>query len=395
MADCIQPDYFPASYNGVFFECLVGGSEHGRRGVTGEFPFGEQTAYQDMGIKIRKYSISGRFQGPDCVSQTTALIAAVETPGPGNLIHPTRGSLTVACTDFKVKDDIVQAAGETTFDMEFVDASSFSTGIGSLPIIPGISDFITTLSTIFSDDYTPSSLLFFQNPPVQDLVVQGLNSISTQFSASLPATNNNNTVWQALTQIQNAAINEGTFSKTASVLNAVTFGFAAIDTYAANPQAKFNACKMIANDFAQSPNAAGIAGVCQEAVISLMRSLSAAYMMRAATQIVSKNLPDALNNMDIINKVLFEEQQNALEDGNDDLYIALSTFKAIAAQTLFNYAYNLPPVLSYKYPGGFPSLVVAHDIFGDAAQFQNLEERNSFNFPFALGPIVYASSSTS
>lgn len=395
MADCIQPDYFPASYNGVFFECLVGGSEHGRRGVTGEFPFGEQTAYQDMGIKIRKFSISGRFQGPECVSQTSALIAAVETPGAGNLIHPTRGSLTVACTALKVKDSIVEAAGETTFDMEFVDAGSFTTSLGSLPIIPSISDFVTTMASEFADSYTPSNLLFFQTTPVQNLAIEALNSMVTQFSIALPVTGNSNTVWQVLTQMQNATINLGTWSNTTSFLNAITFGFAAIDTYASTPQVEFDACKTIANNFAQSPNASGIAGICQEALISLMRSLSAAYMMRAATQIVSKSLQDALSNMDAVITILSEEQANALSSGNDDLYISLSIFKALAAQTLSNYAYNLPPIISYKYPGGFPSLVVAHDIFGDASQFENLENRNPFNFPFALGPVVFASSSAS
>lgn len=162
MADCIAPSYLPASYNGVFFECLIAGSEHGRRQTTGEFPFGEQTAYKDMGIKIRHFSISGRFQGPDCVTQTSALIAAVETPGPGTLIHPARGTLTVGCTALKIKDDIVQAAGETTFDMEFVDAGNFTPQLGSLPIIPSVSDFITNILNSFSDNYTPQSLMFFK-----------------------------------------------------------------------------------------------------------------------------------------------------------------------------------------------------------------------------------------
>lgn len=391
MTDCIAPLYLPANYNGVFFDCLIAGSEHGRRGVTGEFPFGEQTAFQDLGIKIRHYSVSGRYQGPDCVTQMAALINAAESPGPGKLVHPTRGNLTVSCTSLKVKDDIVSAAGETTFDMEFVDASSFTTGLGSLPSIPGISDIISAVSGSFADNYKPTGLLFFQTLPVQSVAQGMLADLAEAFYTIIPG-DASGEVWQTLAQIQAPSTNFDTWLTVAGVVNAVTFAFAAIDTYSSDAQDEYNVFLNLANKYALSASALGVAGQCQEACYSLMRSLSAAYMMRSATQIPNLSLSTALSNMDQTAAIILQEKENALALGDDDLYLSLATFQATMLRTLSQYAYNLPPTISYSYAGGIGSLVAAYDIYGDASQFEALEVQNPNNFPFALGPVIFASS---
>jgi prophage DNA circulation protein len=389
MPDCIAPDYLPAAYNGVFFEGIVAGSEHGRRGVSGEFPFGEQTAYQDMGIKIRKYSITGHFQGPDCVTQTASLISAAETPGPGTLIHPTRGVLQVACTSLKVKDELIQGAGETNFDMEFVDAGSFATGLGSLPVIPIISGILTAVLNTFASDYTPQSVPFYSKTAVQVTTTQALNALATAFYQAIPA-NSNTTVYQTLYQMQSSAINNGTWVSAPATITAIQFAFAAIDTYASTAQIEYNVLQSLANTFAQTATARGVAGTCQEAIFSAMRTMCAAYMMRAATQIIQTTLEDALTQLDAIALIILEEKKNAIATGNDDLYIALAAFQSTALQTLTNYAYNLPPIVQYSFRGGIPSLVAAHEIYGDCTQNQVLETRNPFAFPYALGPVIFA-----
>ncbi len=391
MTDCVAPLYLPASYNGVFFECIIGGSEHGRRGVAGEFPFGEQTAFQDLGIKIRHYHISGRFQGPDCVLQSAALISAVETPGPGTLVHPTRGVLTVSCITLRVRDDLLRGAGETRFEMDFVDASNFATSLGSLPIIPAITSFVSDLTDSFGNNYSPSSLLFFQKPPVQNTAQQMLTDLAEAFYQAIPA-NSSDQAWQTLAQIQASSTNYNTWLTSAGVANATTFAFTAIDVYSSDAQIEYNTCVALANKYAISSSSLGLAGICQEACYSLLRSLCAAYMMRSATQIPNLSLQTALANLDQTSTIITEELQNALSLGDDNLYIALTNFQAQMLKTLSHYAYNLPPTISYTYPGGIASLVAAYDIYGDATQFTALEAQNPNNFPFCLGPVVYASS---
>lgn len=389
MVDCIAPDYLPASYNGVFFDAMVAGSDHGRRGVTGEFPFGEKTKFQDMGIKIRKYSIKGRFQGPDCVSLTNSLIAAVETPGPGILNHPTRGVLTVSCSVLKISDDIVSGQGETNFDMDFIDASTGATNLTGLPVIPKIADIVLAVASSFLNNYNLSSVPFFQMNVVFNSAVSALTSISQSLYKSLPPLNNPDEVWQAVYQSNSYSTND-TWKSPAILSDAIQFSFAAIDVYSKDAKTEYAICQGLANSFALSATVGGNAGACQEALYSTLRVLCAAYMLRASTQIVYTTLEDALANLDAIAIIILEEMSNALALGNDDLYIALMTFQATSMQALINNAYNLPPVISYNFNGGIPSLVAAHEIYGDISQSIALEKRNPYNYAFALGPKIYA-----
>lgn len=391
MADCDNPVYLPASYNGVFFDCLIAGSEHGRRGVTGEFPFGEQTASQDMGIKLRKYSIKGRFQF-DCIIQTAALIEAIETIGPGTLVHPTRGVLQVSCASLKITDDIVQGRNETNFDADFVDAGSFNVGFGAsgLPIIAAIAPIIQIVADAFQLNYGIKSIPFFQKGFVQDTAQSALSTIATSFANVIPSISNPIDTWQTLYNVQSNAANRSITASAPTLITAIQYGYSSIDVYGRDVDTKYNTVKDLANTFAKSATMTGIAGDSQEALFSALRIMCAAYMLRSATQIISVTLEDALKKLDEIASIIAQEKSNALVTDNNDLYIALTNFEAMALQTLTNYAYNLPPIIIYPYDGGIPSLVAAHEIYGDVNQAVQLEQRNPNNWPFALGPQIHA-----
>src|SRR6187402_496026 len=102
----IGKDVVPASFKGVQFYCTEADVEGGRRGAEGEFPFGEQTAYADLGRKIRVYHLTAYFREDSHVWDSQALFVACESPGPGILVHPTRGAVMVACRSIKLSDKI-------------------------------------------------------------------------------------------------------------------------------------------------------------------------------------------------------------------------------------------------------------------------------------------------
>src|SRR5688572_1564338 len=132
-ACAIDKDVVPASFKGVSFYCTEADVEGGRRGAEGEFPFGEHTAYADLGRKIRVYHLTAYFREDNHVGDSNALFRACESPGPGMLVHPTRGAVMVACRSIKVKDSLESSAGETSAEMEFVEANiGFSGIVGTL-----------------------------------------------------------------------------------------------------------------------------------------------------------------------------------------------------------------------------------------------------------------------
>ena len=126
----IGKDVVPASFKGMGFWCTEASIEGGRRGAEGEFPFGEDTAYADLGRKIRTFNLTAVFREDDHVLDASAFFAICESPQPGILVHPTRGTHLVACRQITVSDKLEEAEGETTAELEFVEANPIGTGLG-------------------------------------------------------------------------------------------------------------------------------------------------------------------------------------------------------------------------------------------------------------------------
>lgn len=91
----LLPGLLPASFRGVGFHVPDTSSEHGRRVAEYLFPGVDGAAFDDFGLSPAVIQISGILVGDDYVAQARALQAAFERPGPGTLIHPWLGGMTV------------------------------------------------------------------------------------------------------------------------------------------------------------------------------------------------------------------------------------------------------------------------------------------------------------
>ncbi|MEP9372620.1 DNA circularization N-terminal domain-containing protein [Mesorhizobium sp. KR1-2] len=85
----------PASFRGVSFGVLGAQKEFGRRVITHEFPLRDQPFHEDMGRHPRAFNIDAFLVGADVVARARRLEAALEQKGPGLLVHPYYGALTV------------------------------------------------------------------------------------------------------------------------------------------------------------------------------------------------------------------------------------------------------------------------------------------------------------
>lgn len=90
-----------ARFRNVPFVSLGGESSFGRRNELHEYPLRDLPWAEDIGRATRRYRVFGFVVGDDVIAQRDILIAALETEGPGELIHPTLGSLYVSLMDFR------------------------------------------------------------------------------------------------------------------------------------------------------------------------------------------------------------------------------------------------------------------------------------------------------
>lgn len=387
---CYTPLYLPASFKGVPFLAEEVTSEHGRRGAEGEFPFSENTAYADLGRKIRRYTLKGRYMNNAHIASAATLIAVCESPGPGLLIHPTRGALTVACVKLSVTDDPLNEQGITHLDMEFVEANIIATGlsIGASLFGLGTDLLFGALADAFHDNYDLDKVRYYRVQDVQSSVSNSMDAIRIEFSKNIAGTDVNKN-WSALatmdgyvtdpSRIRGSTATFRAFKNASMTLSNVSHG-----------QSKYDSFKNIVNNTAIVSTLPEEAGTAENAVYSMVRTMAASFMVKAALEMSDTTIDQSLARYDEIVAVIAQELSNARATCEDDVYIELSNFATDAKKALLQKAYGLPALIEYNFHGGVPSLLAAYDIFNDAKRFKEIEDRNPGQVPWHMGPSIIA-----
>lgn len=120
MADW-RDDLRSGSFRGVAFFLTSHEYSSGRRKVDHEFPSKEQSNSEDIGRSIRRFRLDMYVLGDDYFEKRDALIEALETEGPGELVHPYLGAKLVQVGGFGVTED-VREGRIARFNVEFVEA---------------------------------------------------------------------------------------------------------------------------------------------------------------------------------------------------------------------------------------------------------------------------------
>jgi len=119
-----RDDYRPGAFRGVPFHLKSSSSTGGRRTVLNEFPLRDEPMTEDMGRRARKFQLSMTVIGPDYMAQRDRLIEALETAGPGTLMHPFRGELLVAVIDDYSCEESTEQGGLARISVTFVEAGA-------------------------------------------------------------------------------------------------------------------------------------------------------------------------------------------------------------------------------------------------------------------------------
>lgn len=389
---CYVPQFLPAAFKGVPFEAVDASSEHGRRGAEAEFPFSEISGYADLGRRIRRYKLKARFVENSHVADSGRLIRACESPGPGTLVHPTRGVVRAACKSIRVHDELIDGVGQTIADLEFVEANDWISGLSVAASLIGVSvtPAVAAAGGMFAAAYSIASIPFYAQAAAISVVQSAVGTIGRALSGAA-GISTDRTYWQVSRDLDAIAVSPIQSGRTETAWLGLSGGMAAIDRYATDPEAKWQAVRTVANWAAgQSMPAQSTAVQSADAVVASTRILSAAYLARTAMEIEHATLQDALRQYDAVATVLDQELAAARLACRDGLFMQLSDFAADARSKLLNRAYNLPAMVQFDFGGAVSSRVAAHEIFGDAREFASIERNNATAWPFVLGPLVTA-----
>jgi prophage DNA circulation protein len=340
-----------------------------------------------MGRRIRRYSLTARFATNDHVARAGAFVAICESPGPGLLVHPTRGAVQVGCESARVSDELLDGYGVTMVELEFVEANDFlTTAIGSVFGTP-ITSFLSTVATNFGTNFTPSTAPFYEQGVILNSAAAQLGNVATELGAVL-SVGAPQPAWAALWDVtQRAAVPVAAYD-VPGTWTAVSNALAAIDRNGG--RARYDAFKNIANGAAASSKLSPAAAVSENTLFASMRLSAAAYMARVASQTPASEMQTALERVDEINAILIEEERAAFEQCDPALHLELTQFRANTVAELTRLAFEVPARVVYHFTGPVCSHVAAYRIFGDAKRFRELELANPHQACWSMGPDILA-----
>lgn len=100
-----MPASINGSFRGVRFGLFAHSLDSGRRVVVHEFPFKDTPYVEDLGLRTRGFTLDVFVLGDDVAAQRDRLRAALEQKGPGTLVHPYLGTLTVQVESFTLTEN--------------------------------------------------------------------------------------------------------------------------------------------------------------------------------------------------------------------------------------------------------------------------------------------------
>src|SRR5262245_22675120 len=391
----IGKDVAPASFKGVQFMCTEADVEGGRRGAEGEFPFGEQTAYADLGRKIRVYHLTAKFREDNHVGDSFALFRACESPGPGILVHPTRGAVMAACRKCKLKDAIEESAGETEADLEFVEANlGFMGGFGgiigaSLSLFGIVSSGLNSASeTHFLARYRPMKVA---QPWRTDVIntAQNIVQSTVRVVEQVLDVDSSLSEWRTVVQMWETVHDDGLAAQAKNINEAEVNGFTTISEQVQDQNTKFKIFRGLANSaVTTSKLPPGIGVESEQAVLSRHRILSAIGMAEAAMGSKYPNLNEALTAKDLVLAVFKEEEDAAYYNCDNDLFLEIRKYSVSFTKAMFDLAYRLPGLVRVDFSGGIHPLMAAYAIYNDAKRHRELEEKNIVDANGRFAPLV-------
>lgn len=376
LGSCQRDVYLQASYNGVAFTAKEITSEHGRRSAIGEFPFGESTAGVDMGRKVRRYGLQARLDEDDHQARSALLIAACELPGPGILVHPTRGVLNVTCESLRVSNDVIEKQGVTEISLEFVEFNLWENGLGLVGSLLGLvlRPLLEDSSAAFTGFYSP------RNEPIylQDATFQTASDTAVAFKNGYLRTSSPDPKIAAdLRQIET----DTTLQANAAVMDElVRKGSAAISKNSSSADQKYDIFRAIANWAVSVPQTT----TSQEAIASHTRITSGAYMAQAALDREYTSIEQATVVLDSVSSIFTQEARAAYDACQNALFTEIARFSADFTRQMYRVVYGTPRKQRYDFKGRVPALVAAYSIWDDAKRAREIGTG-------LVGPIVVVS----
>lgn len=382
-----QENMQKGSFRGIPFFTTKSDGQIGRRHVVNEYPQRDEAYIEDLGLKARTFTLDCFVLGPDYMTARDALEAAFEKPGPGELIHPWRGRMTVSVTDCRPSESIDQG-GRQSWSVTFTqtgknvqpsirpDTQSLVNSAANNAVVSVENDFSET----FTIDDNPE---YVQADAIDDLNTK-MDSILSQARAMIP----DMTILPAFTAQAGGILNKAAqlMRIPTNLATQITSQINGLLGLSDSPLSAFTALTSLFGLSHQSVNRTTASRIQQNdnraAMANLMRRTAVIEAARASSTMEFDNRTEAIAVKDTIVDAIENEQYTA----SDDVFNSLSDLRVAVINDIHARANNLARLIPYTPKATMPAAVLAYYLHGDATKEAELITRNKIDHPsFVVG----------
>lgn len=385
-----------ASFRGVSFGVTSDDKEGGRRTVVHEFPMRDEVYVEDLGAASTRFTVQAFVLGSDYMDQRDALEKALTEPGPGTLIHPWYGEITVSqFAPYKVKHT-AQDGGMCVFTLSFARDAEPSAPSSAVNTQVRALDKSGMAGLMSCSAFDAAFSVAGQTSHVVEQAYQAVTSAVTRVQAVLGGDIN---------QIAGliGATSGYDFLSMASVGQSIWNSFQSMGSASGKSEARLAAdwqkvaAQEVAASVAENSGATRTRIAANEtAVNTFVRRIAVVESARSMAQAVPESRAQARELregfMDALDAVLVEEGGVASVSASapvsasassqpGELYTALVETRAATLAVLAEAARSAPEVISYTPAAVLPSLALCYSLSGDIALDADLVTRNGVIHP--------------
>lgn len=379
-----QENYRRGSFRGAEFNVETTEDSHGRRQVTHEYPSLDKPYTEDLGRRYDEFTVEGYVIGPDYQIARDALIKACRDEiGPGILVHPYRGELSVTCRGLRVRESSKEGgmaivtmtfieSGETFYPTTVTDTISAvdaagdkltdaaMNGLLDTYTVDGFPAFVRDASAVQLQEFAA----FFDSPALGK--IQSGIDLATSFTRDLArltddafsiASNPLQLFASVSGIIQSARLLYGSASGVLARLFDVFGGeYTGSSETLSRRQQHYNTI----------------------AVQQLIRQVAIAEAAKAVVRDDQPSYEDAIKARELVTERLDDEMEAAF---SDDAFLALQQLRGEIVKAVPSQDEQLPRLLSYTPPATQPALLVSYSLYADAARDAEIVARNGIRHP--------------
>lgn len=390
-----QAQYQQASFKGVSFYVDSSDTKIGRNLSTNEYPGTEDVSTEDISRKARSFSLDCYVLGSDYFQQRDALIAAFESKGAGELVHPYQGIQQVHCEDCNIKESKLEG-GIAKFTVTFIEA-----GEQKFPAIEQDRNFQllnkANRLNVVADSYFTNNVKLVNVP---DYVRNGSINTVSNFFTNIKGLVNSGGLFNSLSSLANTDFIQSFANLSLNLDNVIT-------PLASIKQSPLDYVSLISSTFGLifdiGENAKSIKKILVPARSTTVDTIYEYTQQNKdfnSNQTVSThyiNLVGVATEAKGLTKQDFSSRKEALEvrdnlvdqidllkDVHQDraeIYTALRDLKSEVIISVPNQAQRLPRIRNLKLPRTKSSILLAYDLYEDISQADDIVSRNKIKHP--------------